>query len=432
MGSVNLRAVGTTTHEGGASIPLTKEQQLRRAVMCCMLWENQFYESGQSIADRITQLASVVPVFTVQQIARDAKHKFKLRHVPLLLLTILSERKAAPKELIADLITRIDDLTELLSLYWLKGKKPIPAQMKKGLALAFAKFDEYQLAKYNRAKAVKLRDVIRLAHPKPKDEAQKDLWKRLIAGELKTPYTWETELSAGKEKKEVFTALLSENKLGALAFLRNLRNMLEAGVDIGLMRSALAKSKKDRILPYQFIAAAKYAPALEPDIESSMLECLAGKDRLSGNTILLVDVSGSMDDKISAKSELTRLDAACGLAIILREQCESCRVITFSSTAVEVPPRRGFALKDAINQSQPHGGTALGGAIDLINKTTEYDRIIVITDEQARDSVNAPQGIGYMVNVASYQHAVGFGPWLRVDGWSEAIVDFITESEKAD
>ena len=74
----------------------------------------------------------------------------------------------------------------------------------------------------------------------------------------------------------------------------------------------------------------------------------------------------------------------------------------------------------------------LGGAIDLINKTTKYDRIIVITDEQARDSVNAPQGIGYMVNVASYQHAVGFGPWLRVDGWSEAIVDFITESEKAD
>lgn len=163
-----------------------------------------------------------------------------------------------------------------------------------------------------------------------------------------------------------------------------------------------------------------------------MLECLAGKDRLLGNTILLVDVSCSMDDKISAKSNLTRLDAACGLAIILREQCESCRVFTFSNTAVEVPPRRGFALKDAINQSQPRGGTALGGAIDLINKATKYDRIIVITDEQARDSVNAPQGIGYMVNVASYQHAVGFGPWLRVDGWSEAIVDFITESEKAD
>jgi hypothetical protein len=48
----------------------------------------------------------------------------------------------------------------------------LPAQMRKGLARAFGKFDEYQLAKYDRDGVVKLRDVLRLARPKPKE-----LWR---------------------------------------------------------------------------------------------------------------------------------------------------------------------------------------------------------------------------------------------------------------
>ena len=42
----------------------------------------------------------------------------------------------------------------------------------------------------------------------------------------------------------------------------------------------------------------------------------------------------------------------------------------------------------------------------------------------------APKGIGYMVNVASYQHGVGNGPWQRVDGFSEAVIAWIAASEE--
>jgi 60 kDa SS-A/Ro ribonucleoprotein len=81
-------------------------------------------------------------------------------------------------------IQRADELAEFLAIYWAEGKQPLSAQVKKGLAAAFVKFDEYALAKYDRAGAVRLRDVLFLSHAKPVDAAQAELWKRLVENEL--------------------------------------------------------------------------------------------------------------------------------------------------------------------------------------------------------------------------------------------------------
>lgn len=78
-----------------------------------------------------------------------------------------------------------------------------------------------------------------LCHAKPRDEAQAAVWKRLIWGRLTTPDTWEVTLSSGAEKGQAWERLLREQKLGALALLRNLRNMREAGVDESLVLIAL-------------------------------------------------------------------------------------------------------------------------------------------------------------------------------------------------
>ena len=103
---------------------------------------------------------------------------------------------------------------------------------------------------------------------------------------------------------------------------------------------------------------------------------------------------------------------------------------TFSDEAKLIAPRRGFALRDAMEQSMPHGGTRLGAALEGIRE--KYDRIIVITDEQSHDRVPAPQGKGYMINVASAKNGVGYGPWSHVDGWSEAVVEYIRELERVE
>jgi predicted peroxiredoxin len=134
-----------------------------------------------------------------------------------------------------------------------------------------------------------------------------------------------------------------------------------------------------------------------------------------------------MDGMLSGRSTMRRLDAACGLAVLAREIGENVEVFTFSDHVKKVPSRRGFALRDAIVGSQPHMSTYLGRAIAEVDQ--KGVRLIVFTDEQAHDRVDAPKGAGYMVNVASYQHGVGEGDWARVDGFSEKILDWIIARE---
>jgi len=420
------------TFEGAPAVTLTAEQQLRRSVLSCLLWEDEFYEDGLAIADRIAALASAVAPQVTADLAIEARETFKLRHAPLMLLVALT-RTGSGTPLVAQTIERViqraDELTEFLALYWRHGRKPLSKQMKKGLAAAFGKFDAYQLAKYDRDGPVKLRDVLFMVHAKPKDESQAALWKQVADRTLAAPDTWEVALSGGAAKRETFQRLLAEKKLGYLALLRNLRNMDQAGVDETLVKEAiLARRGAERVLPFRYVAAARAAPRFEPWLDQALAETVLEGAVFDGRTIILVDVSGSMDARLSAKSDLTRMDAAATLAAIVPGDV---RVFTFSNAVKEVPPRRGMAGVDAVVRSQPHGGTELGKAIQKIN-ALPHDRLIVVTDEQSHDRVPDPKAAkAYMVNVASARNGVGYGlRWVHVDGFSEAVLGFIREHER--
>lgn len=430
---INIKSLyAETTHEGATASRIRHERQLRRSVLSCMLWESTFYEDGQSIAERIKSLIQKVDPAIVSALAIEAREKMKLRHVPLLMVREMSrlpEHKAFVSDTLFRVIQRPDELSEFVAIYWMDGRQPLSAQVKKGLSRAFCKFDAYQLAKYNRDGAVKLRDVLFMCHARPKDREQADAWKALVNDGLPIPGTWENRLSSGEDKKVVWESMLVERQLGGLALLRNLRNMASVGVDEKIIFGALDGMKTERILPFRFISAAKHAPQWESHIEKSMLKCLEGKPTLKGKTVLLVDVSGSMDDPISSKSDLMRYDAANGLAILARELYESVDVFSFSDDLVRIPDRRGFALRDAIVTSQRHSGTHLGSAIKSVNNDVNYDRIIVLTDEQSRDFLPNPIRNGYIINVASYKNGLGYGAWTHIDGWSESVLDFIVEHE---
>ena len=431
------------THEGAPARAVTAEQALRRTVLSCMLWEGEFYEDGVQIAGRVHDLVPKVDAAKVAALAVEARGKMKLRHAPLLLVREMA-RHATHRALVGEtlecVIQRADELSEFVAIYWAGGRQPLSAQVKKGLAAAFGKFDEYALAKYDRAGTVRLRDVLFLSHARPVDEAQAALWKRLAENELATPDTWEVALSAagrgdGQEKREVWERLLAERKMGALALLRNLRNLHAAGVSEELVLSALAALKTERVLPFRFLAAARNAPQWEEALETAMFRALETRTgKLAGHTVVLVDVSGSMESPLSARSEMRRTDAAYGLAILLREIAEKVTIYTFSDRAQRVASRRGMALRDALEKSQPHSGTHLGAALKQVEAEVRegYDRLVVITDEQSHDSVPAPKGVGYVINVASAQNGVGYGAWTHVDGWSEAVVDYIAELESGE
>jgi hypothetical protein len=399
--------------------------------MACLLWEQTFYENGVDIAQRIADLVPEVSQEIASAIAIEARTQMNMRHVPLL---IAREMAREGGELVGStieaVIQRADELAEFLSIYWIGRKKhTLSAQVKKGLARAFGKFDAYQLAKYNRDGAVKLRDVLFLTHAKPKDEAQALIWKQLIDGKLPVPDTWETALSAGKDKALTFIDLILERKIGGLAMLRNLRNMQQAGVEDVIIRQGIKEMNVSRILPFRFVAAARYAPTLEDALEEAMFKTTAMLPKLPGEVTVLVDTSGSMRDSISEKSDMRRFDAANALAAIIREMSEHAHVYSFSDTIVAIPPRRGFALMDAIMKSQPHSGTQLGAAARACHDAHPKSLLIAITDEQSHDMVVAHDR-GYLINVAAYQHGVGYGKgWTHIDGFSESVVRYIVANE---
>jgi 60 kDa SS-A/Ro ribonucleoprotein len=468
---MNTRAVSTPpifTEEGGKAKKISAKEQLRRLTLATLLWEDNFYIDGKSLVDFITESIGANKPVDVAAIAVEAREKQHLRHLPLLMVRELARMENVPKGLVRDTLSRViqraDEIAEFLAIYWADGKIPLASQIKKGLSDAFNKFNAYQFAKYDRANAIKLRDVAFLVHPKPVDKEHAEIFARMLnkdhypsetkggfkvkqklrLGEfapLDTPDTWETSLSAGEgkkttaEKKKEWTRLLDENKLGAMALIRNLRNMTEASVDDEKIRKALAAIKPEKVLPFRFIAAARHASKFERELEAGMFICLEGMPKLTGKTVLLVDVSGSMEGMISGKSEISRLDAGCGLAMLVSELAKTFQVYTFSEGLANVPPRRGFALAEGIKKSQSHGGTFLGDALTKLYKATEnIDRLIVITDEQSHDQVSFKRNIPtYVINVAANKNGIGYGTGItHIDGWSEAVIDFIQKLEESE
>lgn len=447
---------GPKTVTGSPAKRISKEQELRRSVMACLLWEDQFYESGVSIAKRIRDLVVSVDPQIVSQIAIEAREEQYLRHAPLMLVRELARHpeirgSGIVRETLARVIQRADELTEFMSLYWKDGKCPIAAQVKEGLAKAFTKFSPYQLAKYDSDGQVKLRDVLFLCHGKPKDSEQDLTWKKLIDGSLDSPDTWEVNLSAGKDKKETWERLLKEKKLGGLALLRNLRNFESVKVDTRLVTQAIDEHSFDKVLPFRFIAASLAAPRYEEAIDRAFLRSLGQGHKLPGKTVVVIDVSGSMyGSKVSKKSDMDRAYAACALGAITREACEEVAIYATAGddwTRIHktelVPPRRGMALVQAIHDmSRPLGG---GGIFltpvcrYLHDKEGSVDRMIVITDEadcagHGKDAPTHANPIGkhnYLLNVASYKNGIGYGgKWVHIDGWSEACIKFISELER--
>lgn len=421
------------THEGAPARHITPIMELRRSALSALLFEDAFYETGNKHSERVAALIQRCKPQDVAALAIECRSRMYLRHMPLFLIRELARTKGNGAHVASALeacIQRPDELTEYLAIYWKDGRKPVSAGSKRGLAKAFRKFDAETLAKYDRANAVKLRDVLRITHSKPKDTEQSATWKALIAGELPSPDTWEVALSAGADKKATFERLIREKHLGGLAFLRNLRNMIAANVEPSLMRERFAGGF-GKVLPFRFVAALRHAPQFVRELDGAMQRCLKDMPKIPGRTGVLVDVSGSMDMPLSAKSEMHRVDVAGGLAVLASAVCEYPRVFTFSDRLVEVPPYAGLALVGSIHNSQPHGSTRLGDSVARLNQEL-LDRIIVITDEQSHDRVPNPTAKGYLINVASYQHGVGYGPWVHIDGWSERVLDFVREFETSD
>src|SRR5882672_2967030 len=91
--NIHVPAVPIYTHQGGPAhrASLKPINQLQRSVLSCMLWEDGFYEDGQTIVERIRDTAKLVTPAEIAALARIARTKYHLRHAPLLLVAVLAD-----------------------------------------------------------------------------------------------------------------------------------------------------------------------------------------------------------------------------------------------------------------------------------------------------------------------------------------------------
>ena len=362
------------THEGARARVITPEQALRRSVLSCMLWEGEFYEDGVEIAGRIHELVPQVEAEKVAALAVEARERMKLRHAPLLLvreMARLATHRGLVAETLARVIQRADELSEFVAIYWARAPAAFGAG-EEGPGRCIRQVRRVRAGQVrSRRSGSPARRAFSFARPARGRGAgcaveapgrERAGYARHLGGcALGCRTRRRRRRRRDTAKREVWERLLAERKLGALALLRNLRNLQQAGVSEEMVLAALAAMKTDRVLPFRFLAAARSAPQWEEALEAAMFRALDGRAaNLAGHTVLLVDVSGSMEAPLSRRSEMRRSDAAYGLAILLREIAEKVTIYTFSDDAKLVPSRRGMALRDALDKSQPHSGNDAG------------------------------------------------------------------------
>jgi len=187
MSRPNTIDVGNRNHQSAEPHRVSLEIELRRTVLACRHCE-VLSPDGSEIAARIAELVPIIAAERVAMLAVECREQTDLRQASLLLVREMARHKshrALVAETLGRLIQRPDDLTEFVAVYWKDGRVPLSGQVKKGLAAAFPKFNEHQLAKHDRGGPIKLRDVLFLCHAKPRNAAQAGVWKKLIWGRLK-------------------------------------------------------------------------------------------------------------------------------------------------------------------------------------------------------------------------------------------------------
>ena len=438
----------------------TNIQYLRRAVLANLLWENIAYMDGQSITDEIKRLIPLCDPKQVANLAIEARVMQKLRHTPLFLAVEMCKHDATRpyvKDVLPQIITRADMLTDFMALYWADGKCPICNSAKKGLREAFHNFKEYHFAKYDRDAEIKIRDVMFMVRPKPQNTLEEELYKKIADRTLKTPETWEVLLSVAHthdEKSAVWTKLITEGKLGGKAMLMNIRNMQKVGVPRPIIEQGLRELKGAMLLPLDFLKAMRESNGFEREIEDAMLETYKNLPKLPGKTLFIVDVSGSMGSVTSHGSVFSRMDQACAMAMLAANQCEDFELVATAGSdelCLEKQerikyPSKGFKLFEDIVKTRDRIG---GGGIftaqcleklrkELGDKIHDYERIIIFSDSQDIDVSRGhnvkPRPFGkynYICDVSCHTRGVAYkGVWTaEISGWSEHFLTYIAALE---
>ncbi len=386
-------------------------------------------------------------------------------------------------------VFRPDDMAEIIACFSALNKTKATNSMKKGFAAAIEKMDAHQILKYKKA----LVDVINLVHPDPKKSSalvevngeKVNVIDAVIKGLSVSADTWEVAQSdAGQEvakavkegkidetkakeilkeaKAENWDGLLTEGKLGILAALRNIRNMMNT-VSKGKTFDALCELlsnpdaiRQGKIMPYQIDLAnevvttefnnsdaRKISQALLRGYETAVPNLA---EMLPGRNLVIIDMSGSMSANVVDPVRKTKYVSSCmdkaALIAATIAKATNADIIRFGSGAEYV---NWNANSDVFNiaksMKKEMGMTSLSSAWDTAAKSgRQYDRVFILSDDECNKGntynsyMTYVKKVGspyvYSVDMAAYGTTQIAGDKVRFYyGYGYSMFDDIAKSE---
>jgi hypothetical protein len=457
----------TTNKSGHSAYKMADKEKLVTAVLTTMLGEPKYYGSTDSeIFKLATECAASNPEF-LSKLACYARNVANLRSVSHLLTCIVAhDANKYTRVTVRNVVVRPDDVLEIMACYKALYGKPFPNALKREVGEIMQGFNEYQLGKYNgNGKSMRFRDVLRITHPTPKNKEIEELFSKVINDTLATPYTWETELSARGNTKEVWNELIASGKLGYMAMLRNLKNMINAGADINPVLAVLGDEKaaqNSKQLPFRFYAAYKrltregvMTREIRNTLDKALMASAHNLPTLKGRTLIAIDVSGSMGSPLSRNSEMQCADVAKVIGCMASRICEDAVVVYFSSSmygksgiTVEHYGKHDSVIDSVENAPRVLGGTDMSlpmlWAINTDTANKPFDRIIYLSDNECNCGKSTVQRYvdqyKHMFNVNPWVHAVdmeGYGTqqfygnrFNLIAGWSDSVLELINIAEQ--
>ncbi len=372
-----------------------------------------------------------------------------------------------------EIIARADEPAVGLAYQRARYGKPIPNALKKAWRDALQKSNEYALAKYRlEAREVKLVDVVNLAHPKS------DAVNKLVRDELRlTEQTWEAVISAKGASKETWEQALP--LMGHMALLRNLRNLLENGVDPQVFKDELIKSvATGKQLPFRYYSAYRAVEKIAPPsvldaIEQCLMISLGNLPVFPGRVMSLCDNSGSARGTTTSSIGTMHISTIANLtAILTAMQSDEGYVGIFGDALDTFAMRKRSSVFDLLKEADKRGAGVGGGTEngiwlfwdEAIRKRQHWDMVFVYSDMQAghgglygsdpgkysdfiwpghgnhyidvpkliatyRQQVN-PNVLVFLVQVAGYQDTIMpefYDKTYILGGWSDGILRFAAE-----
>lgn len=465
--AVKTKANKTTrTYNGGTAHEYKPKGELFSLAAVNMSGEATFYESAKSRDSRFVALihevaakdpawvANFIPFLRNEMNMRSASIVMAAEYVKA------TNGGEGAAEVVASALSRADEPAEIIGYWHSRYGRSLPRAIKRGIEVAMNRLNTYTALKYDGSdRPIRLADVIQLAHPRPKDADQTALFKFLLDrryGNAKESYgvesidaalafsrltneerralssdelkaagiTWERLSSTGEMDADMWEKVLPS--MPYMARLRNLRNFEQAKVPVktlNLVARSLAEPEavaQSRQFPFRFLSAYKqldsdrFKAALSDALDLSTQNIPV----FPGRTLVLVDVSGSMDLELSARSTVTRAEVGFLFgAALAKKNAGSVDLVVFGSTSKAMPVSATGSVLDAVKRAGSNYGvghsTNTWPAIEKHYRG--HDRVIVFTDEQSNPDRYKPAILNKITGNGGFFYNFNLGGYGRSD-----------------